>query len=83
MYFLSTIKDLFLSRLLPGSILLTDKAKAYYSFCLDYPDLNLLHAVVNHQRADRNGFTWKLALDAEDGAEFAEGRTLEVTPTFL
>ena len=69
-----------LSRLLPGSIFLTDKAKAYYSFCLDYPDMNLLHAVVNHARADRNGFTWHLVLGPEDGTEFEGGRVVDVTP---
>ena len=74
-----TIKELFLIRLKDGTILLTDKAKAYYAFILDYPDKMILHAVVNHSRADRNGFTWKLILDALDGAEFADERIVEVT----
>ena len=80
--FLSTIKDLFLERIQDETILLTDKAKAYYSFVLDYPDMRLLHAVVNHARADRNGFNWILVLGEADGEEFAEGREINV-PFYL
>ena len=42
--------------------------------------MNLLHAVVNHARADRNGFTWHLVLGPEDGTEFEGGRVVDVTP---
>ena len=45
---------------------------------LDYPDKRLVHVVVNHARADRNGFNWILVLGEEDGEEFAEGREINV-----
>ena len=81
-FVLRTIKDLFLERIAARTLLLTDKARAYFSFMIDYPDLEMLHLVVNHKRADRNGFNWILVLGPKDGEEYAEGRRVDVTFTF-
>ena len=69
---LSHVKEVLDGKLGTGSILHTDRARAYSAYVRDNPDLELYHCRVNHSAAEEEGFTWNLYMDAEDGPEFEE-----------
>ena len=56
------------------SILCADKAKAYFGYVLDRPWKNLVLLQVNHSLVKQYGFSWKLAVTAQDGPVGPEGQ---------
>ena len=76
---LSHVEEVLDGKLGTGSILLTDRARAYSGYVKDNPGHQLYHCRVNHSAADKEGFTWNLYMDSMDGQEFEtppEGHTV-------
>ena len=83
---LSQVKAVLDGNLAKGTVLHTDRARAYVAYAMDNPQLDLVHCRVNHSEAEKEGFVWKLFMDREDGPEFADnedGETILTVSTQL
>ena len=67
---LSHVKEVLDGKLGTGTLLHTDRARAYLAYVMDNPGLKLYHCRVNHSEADKEGFSWNLYMDADDGEVF-------------
>ena len=67
---LSHVKAVLDGKLGTGTILHTDRARAYSAYVVDNPHLKLSHCRVNHSAADKEGFSWNLYVDEKDGETF-------------
>ena len=67
---LSHAQAVLVGKLRTGTILRTDRARAYSAYVVDNPGLEMYHCRANHSEADKEGFSWNLYMDADDGEEF-------------